>query len=86
MEGTAELFLWQQSWGGALRTALSPNASFEAVRCRQISSRCFQGNTTNHADTAGPGSFRAFVDANEKDGLVLLLYSIITTNSIVNDL
>ena len=32
-----------------------------------------------------PGSFRAFVDANEKDGLVHLLYSNVITDSIVTD-
>lgn len=39
---------------GVWNATLSPNASEEAVRCRQISSRCLQGYTTKRAGTAKP--------------------------------
>jgi short-subunit dehydrogenase len=41
----------------------------EAAQCKQISSRCSQDNMTGLVNAAGPGSFRAFVDASEIDGL-----------------
>ncbi len=42
----------------------------EAARCRQNSSRCFQGYTTKHAGTAeAQAPSRAFGDAMDCDGL-----------------
>lgn len=66
------------------RSGISDGFENEAVRCRQISSRCFQGYMTKLADTADLGSLRAFVDATEKDGLVQLLYRNVDIDSIVN--